>query len=85
MGFVLRFILGMGMVGAGVFFVIRTTTIESFFGSVAWAEAKIGPGGTRLFYKLLGIVVILIGCIVAFNLWDAFLQATLGRLFPQVG
>jgi hypothetical protein len=40
-------------------------------------------GGTNLFYKLLGVVFCLIGFLVMTNLWTAFLQATLGSLFPK--
>ncbi len=81
MGFILRLIIGLGIAAAGVAFVLKTPMVVDLFGPVPWAEAKLGS--TSLFYKLLGIVVILIGFIVAFNLWDAFLQATFGSLFPQ--
>ncbi|MDO8583806.1 MAG: hypothetical protein Q7R83_01355 [bacterium] len=80
---IIHFILGMAIAAVGAFFVLYTKTIDEFFGTVAWAEAKIGPGGTRLFYKLLGIIITLVGFIVAFNLWDAFLLATLGKIFPR--
>ena len=80
---IVRILVGLVLALAGTYFVLRTSTIQDFFGPVSWAENKIGPGGTNLFYKLLGVLVILVGFIVMFNLWDAFLQATLGRLFPQ--
>ncbi len=84
MGVILRILLGLAIAGVGVYFVIRTTTILSFFGLVDWAERKIGPGGSNLFYKLMGVLFCLIGFTVATNLWDAFLQATIGTwLFPS--
>ena len=83
MGLILRLVVGLGMAGVGTYFVLRTRAFLEFFGPVAWAEAKLGGGGSYLFYKLLGIVFILIGFIVATNMWNAFLQATLGSLFPQ--
>lgn len=73
------------MVAGGAFFVIRTRSIIDFFGSVDFAERYLGGGGTNLFYKLLGIVICLLGFLVATNLWNAFLQATLGSLFPSAG
>lgn len=82
MGFILRVLLGLGIVAVGAFFVIRTRDIVDFFGSVDFAERYLGGGGTNLFYKLLGIVFCLLGFLVATNLWNAFLQATLGSLFP---
>jgi hypothetical protein len=85
MGFFLRVLLGIVMVVVGSFFVIRTRSIVDFFGSVDFAERYLGGGGTNLFYKLLGIVICLLGFLVATNLWNAFLQATLGSLFPSAG
>ena len=82
MGFILRVIVGLGIVAVGVYIVIKTRSFEGFFGVVPWAENHLGPGGTMLFYKLLGIVIILVGFIVATNLWNAFLQATLGSIVP---
>ena len=82
MGLILRVLLGLVIVVVGAFFVIRTRTIVDFFGSVDFAERYLGGGGTNLFYKLLGIVFCLVGFLVATNLWSAFLQATLGSLFP---
>jgi hypothetical protein len=82
MGFILRVLLGLVIVAVGAFFVIRTRSIVDFFGGVDFAERYLGGGGTNLFYKLLGIVFCLLGFLVATNLWNAFLQATLGSLFP---
>lgn len=82
MELVLRILLGLVIVAVGVFFVIRTRNIVDFFGSVDFAEKYLGGGGTNLFYKLLGIVFCLVGFLVATNLWSAFMQATLGSLFP---
>lgn len=78
----MRVFLGLILSAGGVFMVVKTRVFLDFFGTVEWAEAKLGGGGSNLFYKLLGIVFILIGFILVFNLWDAFLQATVGSLFP---
>lgn len=83
MGFILRVLLGLGIAAVGTFFVIRTRSVYDFFGSVDFAERYLGGGGTTLFYKLLGIVFCLLGFLVATNMWNAFLQATLGSLFPS--
>ncbi|MCE9585916.1 hypothetical protein K8R04_01190 [Candidatus Uhrbacteria bacterium] len=78
----MRVLLGLVIVAVGAFFVIRTRTIVDFFGGVDFAEKYLGGGGTNLFYKLLGIVFCLLGFLIATNMWTAFLQATLGSLFP---
>ncbi len=82
MGFFTRVLIGLAMAGLGAFMVIRTRDIVDFFGTVDFAEHYLGGGGTNLFYKLLGIVICLIGFIVATDMWNAFLQATIGSLFP---
>lgn len=81
MGIFLRIIIGVVLVAIGAIFVIKTRKLLEFFGPIGWAEAKLGGGGSNLMYKLIGIVVCFIGFMVATNLWNAFLQATLGSLF----
>jgi hypothetical protein len=80
MSLVSQIIIGILILGVGVFFVLKTEVILDFFGSVDWAERHLG--GTRLFYKLLGIVFILLGLIVATNMWNSLLNATIGSIFP---
>jgi len=82
MNIFLRILIGVVLTAAGVAMVIKTGTFRDFFGEVPFAEKYLGGGGTNLFYKFLGIAIILIGFLVATNLWSAFLQATLGSLFP---
>ncbi len=79
----LRIAIGLAMVAIGAFFVIRTSVFRDFFGEVPFAEKYLGSGGTNLFYKLLGIGITLIGFIIATNLWNAFLNATLGSVLPR--
>ncbi len=83
MGIILRVLLGAAILAVGVGFVWKTRDIYAFFGSVPFAEKYLGGGGSTLFYKLLGVLFCFIGFIVMFNLWDAFLQATIGSLFPR--
>lgn len=82
MNIFLRVIIGLLVSGVGVYMVLRTETILGFFGTVDWAERKLGGGGSRLFYKLIGLVFVFVGFMVATNLWNAFLQATLGSIIP---
>ena len=81
MSIFLRILLGIAIAAAGTFMVIRTRIILDFFGPWDWAEAKLGGGGSNLFYKLVGIVIVFIGFMVATNLWNEFLNATIGSLF----
>lgn len=82
MGFILRLVIGLGIAGLGAAIVIKTNMVIDWFGSVDWAEQKLGGGGTNLFYKAIGLLLVFIGFLVATNLWDSFLQSTLGSLLP---
>ena len=83
MNLILRILIGTALAAGGVYMVMKTLVFINFFGSVDWFDQKLGPGGTALFYKLLGILLCLIGFLLATNLWDAFLNATLGSFIPH--
>ena len=80
----LRIFIGLILVIAGFLIVWKTRKILEFVGTSTWAETKIGPGGTNLMYKFIGICIIFMGFMWATDLWGAFLEATLGSLlFPS--
>ncbi len=83
MDWIIRILIGLVLAGVGFFFVWKTEDVLGFFGSIDWADQHLGGGGSRLTYKLIGIVVILIGFIVATNMWNAFLEATIGSIVPS--
>ncbi len=59
-----QIILGLLILIGGVFLVMKTEWLMSNFGRMAWFEEKLGTeGGSRLGYKLLGILAIFIGII----------------------
>ncbi len=58
------------MIAVGTFIALRTDLIISWFGRTYWAEAKLGGGGSWLLYKLLGILIVVIGVIVTTDLFD---------------
>ncbi len=56
------------------------------FGAVAFAEKYLGSsGGTRLFYKLIGIFFIFIGFLAVFNLYGDFMAWILSPLLRASG
>jgi len=71
-----------GIIGivVGAFLIIKTEWFLKFFGRIEWAETHLGTsGGTRLFYKLLGIAII----ILSFMFMAGIVQLLLGKLFSR--
>ncbi|MSR85522.1 hypothetical protein EXS71_03770 [Candidatus Uhrbacteria bacterium] len=83
MAIFLRILLGIAIAFVGFLMVLRTAFFIEYVGTIYWAEVKFGSGGTNLFYKLLGTLVMMLGFMVATNLWEALLGATLGSLFTR--
>ncbi|MBU1612882.1 hypothetical protein KKC87_00405, partial [Patescibacteria group bacterium] len=66
----------------GAALIIKSEWFLQNFGSIAWAEENLGTsGGSRLLYKLVGLVFIFIGFILATGMWESFLMATVGKIF----
>lgn len=79
-----RIIIGIFMVAIGTLLIFKSEWFYQNFGSIAWAENNLGTsGGSRLMYKLIGLVFIFVGMMVATNLFTGFLMATIGRLFVR--
>jgi len=78
----MRYFIGLIMVLVGALLVIKTEWFIQNFGNNAWAEEKLGTsGGTRLLYKLIGIVFIFFGFLAITNLLNSFLLGTIGKIF----
>ena len=57
--------IGSLIIAAGAILVIKSEWFLQNFGRIAWFEAKLGAeGGSRLGYKLIGIILLLVGIIV---------------------
>jgi hypothetical protein len=67
---IMRILIGLLVSLGGFLMVYKTQFILDMVGYVDWAEKHLGQGGSRLFYKLLGTVIILIGFLVITNLYD---------------
>jgi len=58
-------ILGLIITGAGVALVVQSEWFLNNFGRISWFEDKLGTeGGSRLGYKLVGIIMIVVGIII---------------------
>jgi len=79
-----QIILGIIITGAGVFMVLKTEWLINNFGRMAWFEEKLGTeGGTRLGYKLIGVLAIFLGIIVMTGSGPDFMRWLLAPLIRQ--
>jgi len=76
-----QIILGIIITVAGVGMVIKTEWLMENFGRMAWFEEKLGTeGGSRLGYKLIGILAIFIGIVVLTGSGPDFMRWLVGPL-----
>jgi hypothetical protein len=69
-----QIILGIIIMVSGLAIVLKTEWLLDNFGRIAWFEAKLGAeGGSRLGYKLVGLLAIIIGIIVMTGSGPGFL------------
>lgn len=77
----MKIILGLIIMAAGIGITIQTEWILENFGSWRWFEDKLGAeGGSRLGYKLLGLIAIFIGLLMATGLINGFVLWVLSPL-----
>lgn len=59
----------------GVFMIVKTEALLNAFGRIEFFERKLGAeGGSRLGYKLLGLLAIFIGTLIMTNMIGGFLE-----------
>ena len=75
-------IVGLIIVGVGFLITWKSEWIITNFGKLPWAEQHLrSEGGTRLFYKLLGLLLIMVGLMAMTGLLKNIGLAVLPRLF----
>ncbi|MBI5793737.1 hypothetical protein HZA87_01445 [Candidatus Uhrbacteria bacterium] len=60
--------LGLIIMVIGFLIVWKTEKFFTWFGEIPFAEKTFGAGGSRFFYKLIGVLVAFIGIFVATNI-----------------
>jgi len=78
---ILKFILGLLISGIGFLFVLKTQWFLYNFGRIPFGEKYFGGGGSRLVYKLIGILIMLFGFMYALNMTDIILKGIAKLLF----
>ena len=64
----LRVPLGLAVAALGFLIVWKSETVFGWVGTIDWAEQKLGYGQSRLFIKLIGVGVAVIGVFIATNI-----------------
>ena len=74
-------IVGIILTVAGAGMVLKSEWLLNNFGRLAWFEDKLGSdGGSRLGYKLIGIICLIVGIIMMTGSGNAFMTWLLGPL-----
>jgi len=78
----MQFFLGIIFIAAGFLLVWKSEWLVSNFGQVDWAEQHLGTeGGTRIFWKLLGIGIMFLAMLYMFGFFEGILHAIFSPLF----
>ena len=73
---------GLLIAGVGIVLVLKSEWLVNNFGRIGWAEQHLGmEGGSRMFYKLLGVLAIIIGFMTMTGLIEGLILGVFGRLF----
>lgn len=77
----MRILGGLVVMAIGFVMVAKTDIPMAIIGRVAWAEEHLGlDGGTRLFWKLVGTGVCLVGIVIMTGSGESLFMGTFGRL-----
>jgi len=77
----MNIIVGFIILAIGALIVVKSEAMLNMFGRIEFFERKLGAeGGSRLGYKLIGLLAVFIGILVMTNLIGGFLEWILSPL-----
>lgn len=76
-----RILLGFLISVVGYLMASKTQWFLDILGRIDWAERNFTSGGSRLFYKLLGITIIFIGFLVITDLFEIVIGGFISSIF----
>ena len=79
-----RIFIGVIGLAVGTLMIMRSEWFLSFFGRIDWAEIHLGTeGGTRVFYKILGLLTIFISLLIITGMIQGFVLAIFSPLIRK--
>lgn len=77
-------IFGFFLFAIGPFLILKTEWFLTSFGRNEWAEQKFSSyGGTRFFYKVLGLIMIFFGMTMMLDLFGGMVMWVFGPLLNR--
>jgi len=71
-------LLGLVIAIAGAVIVWKNEAMLNILGRNEWAEEKFGPeGGSRALYKIIGVMIVLVGLFIMMGLGSSVIEALL--------
>ncbi len=77
----MKYIIGVLAIVVGIFLVVKTEWFLENFGYSDWAEQKLGGGGSRLLYKLIGLAIIILSVLAMTGSLETIFLSIFGGLF----
>lgn len=77
----MKIIGGLILIAIGTLIVMKSEDLFRNFGRIAWFEKNLGTeGGSRLGYKLIGLIIIFFGLLMTTGTFDGFIKTILSPL-----
>jgi hypothetical protein len=77
----LHFLIGLALMAVGIMITLKSEAMLNAWGRIQWCEDHLGiEGGSRLGYKLIGLLVFFIGLLLATGLYSGFMQGLLSPI-----
>jgi hypothetical protein len=81
----MQIVFGILVTALGASLVMKTEWYLQTFGRIAWFDEKLGSeGGSRLGYKLVGIIALFLGIVMMTGSGDSFMGWALSPLTRQI-
>jgi hypothetical protein len=80
----MKYTIGFIVIIIGTLLVLKSEWLINNFGRVEWADQHLGTeGGTRIFYKILGIILIVGSFLVMSGAFNGMLRGMFGGAFRE--